>query len=174
VQDLAGTTYITAENSPGANDNVLRFFINSSLRVTIDSDKLYTPTVKTDNITITNNTVSSITSNSDINFTTTGTGSVQLGNLKIRNNTITNIVPNAITEIVQAGTGYVKINGTEGMVIPFGTTNQRPFNATLGMMRFNTDLDAIEIYNGSLWISGAGITFLNATDIGISSALLFG
>jgi hypothetical protein len=174
VQDLAGTTYITAENTPGANDNVLRFFINNSLRVTIDSNKLYTPTVKTDNITITNNTISSITTNSDINFTTTGTGGVQLGNLKIRNNTITNVVPNAITEIVQSGTGYVKINGTEGVVIPYGTTSERPYNATLGMMRFNTDLDAIEIYNGSLWISGAGITFLNASDIGISSALLFG
>lgn len=174
VQDLSGNTRITAENTPGANDNTLRFYINNTVRVTIDSDKLYTPTVKTDNITITSNTISSITTNSDLNFTTTGTGGVQLGNLKIRNNTITNVVPNAITEIVQAGTGYVKINGTEGMVIPYGTTSERPSNATLGMMRFNTDLDAIEIYNGSLWISGAGITFLNATDIGISSALLFG
>ena len=106
-------------------------------------------------------------------------GGVRLGNLKIYNNTITNISSGAITQFLETGTGYVKIAGTNGVVIPSGDTQtQRPLIPETGMMRFNTDLQLVEVYNGTTWTSVAGasggVTTLEATDIGISAALIFG
>ena len=49
------------------------------------------------------------------------------------------------------------LNGSEmtttgAIVIPVGTTAQRPGTAVVGMMRFNSDVDAFEGYNGASWI----------------------
>jgi|TARA_R110002110_G_scaffold330195_3_gene541514 hypothetical protein len=49
------------------------------------------------------------------------------------------------------------LNGTEmtttgAIVMPVGTTAQRPGTAVVGMMRFNSDVDAFEGYNGASWI----------------------
>ena len=49
------------------------------------------------------------------------------------------------------------LNGTQmtttgAIVIPTGTTAQRPGTAVVGMMRFNSDVDAFEGYNGASWI----------------------
>jgi hypothetical protein len=46
------------------------------------------------------------------------------------------------------------------------------------MMRFNTELELVEIYNGLTWGTvagtGSGITAATAQDIAVSSALIFG
>jgi hypothetical protein len=179
VIDVAGQTYITPELTPGAADNTIRFYTAGSVRATLDSSKLSTATVETNNIRITGNTISTTVSNTDINITTPGAGGVRLGNLQIKNNTITNIVAGAITEFLETGGGYVKIGGHSGVVIPSGdTANDRPGIVETGMMRFNTVLQLVEIYNGVTWTSVAGtsggITANDATDIGIVTALLFG
>ena len=49
------------------------------------------------------------------------------------------------------------LNGTEmtttgAIVIPTGTTAQRPGTAVVGMLRFNTDVDYFEGYNGASWV----------------------
>ena len=49
------------------------------------------------------------------------------------------------------------LNGSEmttigAIVIPVGTTAQRPGTGVVGMMRFNSDVDAFEGYNGASWI----------------------
>ena len=43
--------------------------------------------------------------------------------------------------------------GTASMTLPIGTTAQRPSSPLFGMMRANSTLTAIEIYNGSSWVS---------------------
>jgi hypothetical protein len=79
-----------------------------------------------------------------------------------------------------AVTGYVYIGGTNGVVIPSGTTLQRAGAPITGMMRFNTDpaTQAIEIYNGSGWtgVAGvsAGITINQAADNAAQWALALG
>jgi hypothetical protein len=178
VQDADGNTKIIAESAPGSNDNTLYFYADGNLTATIDSTKLYTTKFQTNNIDITDNTISSIDTNSDINITTAGTGSVKIGNLKIRNNTITNTVSGAVTDFTQSGSGYVKIAGTNGVVIPAGDLAQLPTVAELGMIRFNTFYGYVEIFNGVSWVNVAGatsgITISQATDIGIISALFLG
>lgn len=135
---------------------------------------------QTVNLEITGDTISAKTTDTNINFTTSGTGGVVLGNLKIFNNTITNISNNAVTEFLETNNGYVKIAGTRGVVIPVGSVAARPTGIYVetGMMRYNNELFLVEIWNGTAWISvagaAAGVTANVATDIGIQTALIFG
>jgi hypothetical protein len=108
-----------------------------------------------------------------------GTGGVRLGNFLITDNVITNVASNQITQIAQSGTGYFKIAGTNGFVPPRGTNAQRPTAyAALGMTRYNTESQALEIWNGSVWASPAGLTgsisTLQAEDIAVTWAITLG
>ena len=47
--------------------------------------------------------------------------------------------------------GNVTINGTGSLKVATGTQAQRPGTATAGMLRFNTDTNGYEGYNGSVW-----------------------
>lgn len=40
---------------------------------------------------------------------------------------------------------------TGGLVLPSGTTAQRPASPATGMMRFNTTTSSVETYNGTSW-----------------------
>ena len=58
------------------------------------------------------------------------------------------------------------INGSEmtstgAIVMPVGTTAQRPGTGVVGMMRFNSDIDAFEGYNGASWVKLGGMTPAN-------------
>lgn len=46
-----------------------------------------------------------------------------------------------------------RINSTEAVTLPAGTTSQRPTSALSGMMRFNTSTDSVEIFDGAEWIN---------------------
>ena len=66
-----------------------------------------TPTLTTANLTISNNTIAATPANTDINFTTSGTGGVSLGNFKFYQNTITNTVANAISQFTEPTFAFV-------------------------------------------------------------------
>lgn len=55
------------------------------------------------------------------------------------------------------GTGMVQALGTAAMIVPHGSTAQRPAGAS-GELRINTDTGAIEWWNniGAAWVSGSG------------------
>ena len=64
-----------------------------------------------------------------------------------------------------AGNGYVTTAGntsidasgaTTSIKLPRGTTAQRPSNAPAGSVRFNTDNDRLEYYDGTVWRNGDG------------------
>jgi hypothetical protein len=42
-------------------------------------------------------------------------------------------------------------SSTAGLIIPAGTTAQRPSSPVQGMMRYNTTIPQLEFYNGSTW-----------------------
>jgi hypothetical protein len=44
------------------------------------------------------------------------------------------------------------INDTGYLQLPAGTTAQRPGSPVAGMVRFNTQLNATEYYNGTYWL----------------------
>ena len=42
--------------------------------------------------------------------------------------------------------------GSPGLTIPFGNTAQRTANAGAGSIRYNTQVNVLELYNGTAWI----------------------
>ena len=181
VEDADGNTKITAELTPGANDNTIRFYTNSTQVADLTSTRLNVINVNVDAININNNVISTTTTNTDLVLTPNGTGTVRTGNFSINGSTVTNTVNNSITYFNQTGDGYVKINSTGGFVIPTGLTTQRPPLFDIGMMRYNTDPGnfRVEIWDGGNWVNagqaaGGGVTLAEAQDIGIVSAIIFG
>ena len=65
------------------------------------------------------------------------------------------------------------LNGTEmtptgAIVMPVGTTAQRPGTGVVGMMRFNSDIDSFEGFNGASWVKLGGMTPANdSRDMGL-------
>jgi hypothetical protein len=169
-------TYNLGSNSLQWNNvyTVNSYFTNANIS-TITTNNFYSSSLK-----ISTNTISAITANTDINLSTTGSGGVVIGNLKFVGSSVTNVVPNAVTTFVESGTGYVKFPGTYGVVVPVGTSSTRPAiqYSEIGMMRYNTELQYMEVFNGTNWISvtgtSTGVTFSDATDIGIEAALMIG
>lgn len=45
----------------------------------------------------------------------------------------------------------VHINSTDSIILPVGTSAERPVSPATGMFRFNTDLSVIEYYDGTGW-----------------------
>jgi len=45
----------------------------------------------------------------------------------------------------------VAVTASTNLTIPSGTTSGRPSPATTGSVRYNTDSQLIEYYNGSAW-----------------------
>jgi hypothetical protein len=79
-----------------------------------------------------------------------------IGNLQVTDTTIQTVAANANINIQTNGTGIFVIEGTAGFVMPVGNTVQRPSPAITGTLRFNSDYDRIEYYDGAEWDVVAG------------------
>ena len=173
----------STNNTYSLGNNTLRWKDIYSQTVNVTSfttSTLSTTTLSTSALTISGNSISAITSNTDINFVTSGTGGVSLGNFKFYQDSVTNTVSNAVSQFTSTGAGYYRVTGTYGVVIPSGTNSQRPAIAyrETGMIRFNTELGLVEVFNGTAWGSVAGssvgVTSATAQDIGVQTALTLG
>jgi len=180
VIDLDRNTFITAELTPGANDDVIRFYSNNNLVADIDGTRLRVDKLIVDDIQINGNVISTINSNSNLELRPNGTGSVVTDNFAIKDNTITNTVADSITEFTATNDGYFKFAGANGLVLPVGGNTDRPdlaFTET-GMTRFNQDDDRLEIYDGSSWVSVAGtsggLSQVDAEELAISYVIVLG
>ena len=180
VEDLDGNTKVTAELTEGLNDQRIRFYIDNNVIVTIDQDKLEAPRVDVDDIRIDGNVITTTTVDTNLSLTANGTGNVRFDNFAFKGSTITNTVNDSITQFSSTGDGYVKFGGTYGVVIPTGSSGDRPpINfSDLGQMRFNTDDSRVEIWDGANWVSVAGsssgITRNDAEEIALSTVLVLG
>jgi hypothetical protein len=180
IYDLDLNTYITAELTPGANDNTIRFYADGALVADMDSTRLRSDRIEVDDIAIDGNVINTITTDTDLNLRGNGTGSVAIDNLSFKGNAITNTQSNGTTYFRNSGTGYVKIEGTGAFVVPVGQDIERPIPPyrEIGMTRFNTDQQYLEIWNGVAWVSVAGssgaITFNAAENLVLEYILVLG
>ena len=157
LYDSDRNTYITAELSPGTNDNIIRFGINGSVKATINSTALTTNTLHIDNIRILGNTIDNLITSNDVSFVPTGSGSVIVNDNYIKDNTIT-VNSDSVLTFYETGTGYVKFNGNNGTVVPVGNDLNEPTfsNTEVGQLRFNTDKGYLTVFDGSAWVSARG------------------
>jgi hypothetical protein len=180
VEDLDADTKITAELTPGANDNTIRFYANNYLAAELNSDRLsINNRLQVGNIQLENNVISSVVTNQNISIEANGAGQVRIANFAFNGNTITNTVNDSISLLQSTGNGYIKFSGTAGFVMPVGTSADRPSAyAVVGMTRYNTESQAVEIWNGSTWANPSGaagtITEAIAIDIAIERVLTLG
>ena len=98
-----------------------------------------------------------------------------IGNITFANTTLsTNLAQGNIT-LAPTGNSEVIIDTVSGLVLPVGTTAERPSPALQGTVRFNSDSDRVEIYDGSAWddivanvtnqvLNGDGITAVFTLD----------
>ena len=67
-------------------------------------------------------------------------------------------------------------SGSSGVVMPTGSSAQRPDSPNFGMIRYNTDSGLVEFYNGSVWVTvstGGSITYTVDDFTGDGSTTIF-
>jgi hypothetical protein len=93
------------------------------------------------------------------------TGAAKVDNIKLDGNVIstTNSDGNLVLRPIQVNAdttnsqAVVQIDNVRGLVIPVGTTAQRPSSPMQGLVRYNTSISQFEGYNGSSYISIGGV-----------------
>jgi hypothetical protein len=81
---------------------------------------------------------------------------LNIDNITIDANKISSTNTNGNIELDPAGTGYVHVIGTNGLVIPVGTTAQQG-PLVQGAIRYNSDISQFEGYSGANWSSLGGV-----------------
>lgn len=179
VEDLNGDTRITAELTEGANDDIIRFYVKNDVVFSVDTNGFNANQIEIDNIRIDGNVINTTSGDLDLILSPNGTGSVVIDNFSIKDNTITHTVPQGIMEFQKTGVNaYYKFDGSYGLVIPTGTSLNRPATPEIGMIRFNTADLRVEVFDGSIWTSVAGlsgaVSSIDATNIAIENVLFMG
>ena len=155
IYDSDSNTYITPELTPGYNDNKIRFAINGEVKANIDSTRLYSDSLRADNVNVLGNTISNNISSNDLTISPDGAGSVIINDLPLKGNIIPN---NNNSAFILASTddGYVKFGGTGAVVFPSGDTASRLSTPELGAYRYNSETGLQEIYEGTRWVPANG------------------
>jgi hypothetical protein len=123
----------------------------------VNADSTTVNSIYTGNLLISGSTFSNTISANPINLTPNGSGQVTFNGVNFfDHNSIINNSNSALT-IASTRYGYTKFDGTAGISIPVGTTDNRPTPVT-GYIRYNTVLGAAEIYNGADWIPAIGLS----------------
>ena len=113
-----------------------------------------------------------IVSSDEVNGTSVlrsnGTGFTEIEQIKFRDSELWNTSANNFTLNLTNTTGnaFLKIDNTSGMVVPQGTTAQRPASPEVGHTRYNLTLEYLETWNGSNWINAAGeVESIESSDV---------
>jgi hypothetical protein len=64
--------------------------------------------------------------------------------------------------------GFVGTSGTGAIVVPSGTTAEQP-TGVAGMVRFNSTLNRLEVYNGTVWQSISGMSATQSAGSGTTA-----
>jgi hypothetical protein len=173
-------TSVTADPT----SNTIRFVVNgastpldsSSLVGEVTGDGLTIHGLQTDDVLLDNNIIRTTVSNSDLDLRANGTGNLVLDDLTLSGNTIKDNANNLIVKSTEFG--HAKISGTYGVVIPNGTTIVPSPAPLLGDTRWNTSTNLLETWDGTTYVTSAGvaaaITRQEFDDLLLEFTLIFG
>lgn len=82
---------------------------------------------------------------------------VQVDDIRIENNKISVDSTNQDLELEPSGAGKILLGGTSYVRVPVGNTPERGSNADTGAIRFNTQIQQFEGYQGTAWSSLGGV-----------------
>ena len=161
-------------------NNTLLFTTNSSTAMTVSSTGVVLSRLTVDNnLTFSTNTISPVVTNDNIFLAPNGTGTVVIDEWGFNTSEIIN--QNLTTPLIfqNTGSGYVAFTGTSGLVIPAGDTASQPAAPELGDLRYNTELEVGEIFDGISYRSIAGnvgdlISEQESQDISAIINIIFG
>ena len=112
--------------------------------------------ITTGDIVIQDNFITTSNSNSDLELRASGTGSIDLGTISFSDNNINVLAGNDLQINLSSGNNLV-FNSSESIVLPVGTTLERPATPIAGMVRFNSDISDYEGYDGTNWKRLGGV-----------------
>ena len=167
TQDLTvttGTTSLKAVDVTGditqTGDIDLTGDFTTSGTVEVTGNITATGTLEVGDISIAGHTIQVTTSGTDLDLRTTGVANIIFEDFKIDANTIESTGVNQDIILQPQGTGSVIINSNQSLIIPVGSTADRPASGTeeLGMIRYNTTLSRYEAWNGTYWIRLSGVS----------------
>jgi hypothetical protein len=88
---------------------------------------------------------------------------VSTGNITFSNTTISTSWSSANIVIAPTGTGIVQMYGNTALYLPTGNTATRPTNPLAGYIRFNSDTNNFEYFDGTNWDVPGAATITSAT-----------
>lgn len=142
----------TSVTAHPTNDSLL-FRVDNVVTTTINSDGLSTNALYSGNLQINNNTLTS-TGNNNVSLVA---DNVDLENVRFSDNTISPITSNTNLELgTQGNAGYIQVAGTGAMMIPSGDNAGRPPSPVIGNVRYNTEQQYTEVWDGTNWIPVTG------------------
>jgi len=119
----------------------------------IDSIRLSIRKIQVDSIELDNNRIGTDT---DLNLDRNGIGDLVIDDIKIQGSEIKNTVADGLLTFQPTDFGYLKFNTTIGVVIPFGDTASQDPSPPEGDVRYNTETNLMEVFDGVDYISAAG------------------
>jgi hypothetical protein len=103
-----------------------------------------------------NFTFNSGTNTLTLTGTSNVTGQLNVDNLRLDTNTLSSTNTDGNILLDPDSDGYVQVVGTNGLVIPTGTTAQQGPSVS-GAIRFNSEINQFEGYSGANWSSLGGV-----------------
>lgn len=150
---------------------------NSLTTTTSSINAVTVTTANLGNFTFIGNTINN--QSNDIIFNPTGTGAVTLnGRQYTAGNDVIQNTSGGVFTLNSTGFGYIKFSGSNSVVFPVGTTSTRPASPGVGTMRYNSDIEYGELWNGTTWIPVGGanlvLTQAEVTEVSYAWDLILG
>jgi hypothetical protein len=130
-------TYITTGAWPGSGLRPQSTIVSDQLRLDGEINK-----------------ISATQSNDDV-LLSPDTGITRIEATRWQNNEITNLLNTPLT-FASTGIGYTRFMGDNAMVIPAGTSGERPPSPEVGDTRWNVTEQYLECFDGSVYIVATG------------------
>jgi hypothetical protein len=145
---------------------------------TVNATGLVIHGLAVDDLTLQTNNIGTTVSNSNVDLKAHGTGNLRIDQIDLSDNKFIN---NTGANIVLSNTGFGKIKFIDANAVrfPAGTSAERVSGGeATGLMRWNTEIEVLETWDGNTYISAAGnaatISAAEMDDLILEYTLIFG